>query len=145
MNLIVDTNIIISALITPEGTISRLLLQDLADSQLISPHFLFDEIISKYDKIQSITQLSDEDLKELFYLLIKHIDFIDNDLISFENQKKAFALVSDIDKKDLLFVALSIQTGFSLWSGDLKLVKGLKTRGFASVLETKEIVERINK
>jgi predicted nucleic acid-binding protein len=145
MNLIVDTNIIISALITPEGTISRLLLQDLADSQLISPHFLFDEIISKYDKIQSITQLSDEDLKELFYLLIKHIDFIDNDLISFENQKKAFTLVSDIDKKDLLFVALSIQTGFSLWSGDLKLVKGLKTRGFASVLETKEIVERINK
>jgi predicted nucleic acid-binding protein len=145
MNLIVDTNIIISALITPEGTISRLLLQDLADSQLISPHFLFDEIISKYDKIQSITRLSDEDLKELFYLLIKHIDFIDNDLISFENQKKAFTLVSDIDKKDLLFVALSIQTGFSLWSGDLKLVKGLKTRGFASVLETKEIVERINK
>jgi predicted nucleic acid-binding protein len=145
MNLVVDTNIIISALITPEGTISRLLLQDLADSQLISPHFLFDEIISKYDKIQSITRLSDEDLKELFYLLIKHIDFIDNDLISFENQKKAFALVSDIDKKDLLFVALSIQTGFSLWSGDLKLVKGLKTRGFASVLETKEIVERIKK
>jgi predicted nucleic acid-binding protein len=145
MNLVVDTNIIISALITPEGTISRLLLQDLADSQLISPHFLFDEIISKYDKIQSITQLSDEDLKELFYLLIKHIDFIDNDLISCENQKKAFTLVSDIDKKDLLFVALSIQTGFSLWSGDLKLVKGLKTRGFASVLETKEIVERINK
>jgi predicted nucleic acid-binding protein len=145
MNLVVDTNIIISALITPEGTISRLLLQDLADSQLISPHFLFDEIISKYDKIQSITRLSDEDLKELFYLLIKHIDFIDNDLISFENQKKAFTLVSDIDKKDLLFVALSIQTGFSLWSGDLKLVKGLKTRGFASVLETKEIVERINK
>jgi predicted nucleic acid-binding protein len=145
MNLVVDTNIIISALITPEGTISRLLLQDLADSQLISPHFLFDEIISKYDKIQSITRLSDEDLKELFYLLIKHIDFIDNDLISCENQKKAFTLVSDIDKKDLLFVALSIQTGFSLWSGDLKLVKGLKTRGFASVLETKEIVERIKK
>ena len=145
MNLVVDTNIVISALITPEGTISRLLFQDLAGSQLISPHFLFDEIISKYDKIQSITKLSDEDLKELFYLLIKNIDFIDNDLISNENQKKAFTLVSDIDKKDLLFVALSIQTGFSLWSGDLKLIKGLKARGFTSVLETKEIVERIKK
>ena len=145
MNLVVDTNIVISALITPKGTISRLLFQDLAGSQLISPHFLFDEIISKYDKIQKITILSDEDLKELFYLLIKHIDFIDNDLISNENQKKAFEIVEVIDKKDLLFVALSIQTGFSLWSGDLKLINGLKAKGFTSVLKTREIIERIKK
>jgi len=145
MNLVVDTNIVISALITPKGTISRLLFQDLAGSQLISPHFLFDEIISKYDKIQKITILSDEDLKELFYLLIKHIDFIDNDLISNENQKKAFEIVEVIDKKDLLFVALSIQTGFSLWSGDLKLINGLKAKGFTSVLKTSEIIERIKK
>ena len=145
MNLVVDTNIVISALITPKGTISRLLFQDLAGSQLISPHFLFDEIISKYDKIQKITRLSDEDLKELFYLLIKHIDFIDNDLISNENQKKAFEIVEVIDKKDLLFVALSIQTGFSLWSGDLKLINGLKAKGFTSVLKTSEIIERIKK
>jgi predicted nucleic acid-binding protein len=145
MNLVVDTNIVISALITPKGTISRLLFQDLAGSQLISPHFLFDEIISKYDKIQKITRLSDEDLKELFYLLIKHIDFIDNDLISNENQKKAFEIVEVIDKKDLLFVALSIQTGFSLWSGDLKLINGLKAKGFTSVLKTREIIERIKK
>jgi predicted nucleic acid-binding protein len=85
MNLVVDTNIIVSALITPKDTISRLLFQDLSDSQLIAPHFLFDEIINKYDKILELTKLSDADLKELFYMFIKHIDFIDNDLISLEN------------------------------------------------------------
>lgn len=141
MNLVVDTNIVISALITPHGTISKLLLQDLAGSKLVSPHFLFEEILNKYDKILKITKFTDEDFKELFYLLIKHIDFIDNDLISNENQKKAFEIVKDIDKKDLLFVALSIQTGYSLWSGDLKLINGLRSIGFNNIVETKEIVK----
>jgi predicted nucleic acid-binding protein len=143
MNLVVDTNILISALITPDGTISRLLLRDLKDSQLVSPHFLFDEIISKYEKILKLTKLTDEGLKELFYVLIKRIDFIDNDLISHENQIKAYEIVKSIDKKDLLFVALSIQTGFTLWSGDLKLVNGLKTIGFDNVLETRELIVRL--
>jgi predicted nucleic acid-binding protein len=143
MNLVVDTNIVISALITPDGTISRLLLRDLKDSQLVSPHFLFDEIISKYEKILKLTKLTDEGLKELFYVLIKRIDFIDNDLISYENQLKAYEIVKSIDKKDLLFVALSIQTGFTLWSGDLKLVNGLKTIGFDNVFETRELIDRL--
>jgi predicted nucleic acid-binding protein len=143
MNLVVDTNIVISALITPDGTISRLLLRDLKDSQLVSPHFLFDEIISKYEKILKLTKLTDEGLKELFYVLIKRIDFIDNDLISHENQLKAYEIVKSIDKKDLLFVALSIQTGFTLWSGDLKLVNGLKTIGFDNVFETRELIDRL--
>ncbi len=143
MNLVVDTNIVISALITPQGTISRLLFKDLSDAQLISPHFLFDEMVAKYEKIKKITGLGDENLKELFYLLVKHIDFIDNDLISNENQKHAYEIVKDIDKKDLLFVALSMQTGFTLWSGDLKLVNGLRSRGFNNVLLTKEIIDRL--
>lgn len=143
MNLVVDTNIVISALITPQGSISKLLFQDLLDSQLISPYFLFDEVIEKFEKIQKITGHTDEDLKELFYLLIKHIDFIENDLISNEYQKQAYSIVKEIDKKDLLFVALSIQTGFTLWSGDLKLLKGLRATGFTNVIETKQIIERL--
>jgi predicted nucleic acid-binding protein len=143
MNLVVDTNLVISALITPQGTISRLLLRDLADSLLVSPLFLFEEILSNYDKLRKLTKLSDDDFKELLYILIKHIDFIDNDLISNENQLKAYDLVKEIDKKDLLFVALSMQTGFTLWSGDLKLVKGLRVNGYNNVIETKDILDRL--
>ncbi len=143
MNLVVDTNIIISALITPRGTISKLLFQDLAGSQLISPYFLFEEIINNFEKILRLTKHLDEDLKELFYICIKHIDFIDNDLITIENQIKAYELVKNIDKKDLLFVARSIQTGFTLWSGDLKLVHGLRNIGFTNTIQTKEIIESL--
>ena len=81
---------------------------------------MFNEILDKYNKILKLTGFSDDQLKELIYLLLKRIDFIDDDLISIKNQKEAYELVKDIDKKDLLFIALSLQTGFTIWTGDLK-------------------------
>jgi predicted nucleic acid-binding protein len=52
-------------------------------------------------------------------------------------------LVKDIDKKDLLFVALSIQTGFMLWTGDKKLMEGLKKKGFDLTIGTKQLLKQI--
>ncbi len=51
MNLIVDTNIIISALMTPTGKTSRLLLKELDKSKLFAPHYLLLEIENHKDKI----------------------------------------------------------------------------------------------
>ena len=48
---------------------------------------MFEEILNKYDKIQGLTKLTDEQLKELIFLLLKRVDFIDNDLISEKNQQ----------------------------------------------------------
>lgn len=118
MNLVLDSNIVISGLITPNGTISKLIINNLAHSKLICPQFLFDELISKFDKIKKITNLNDDQLKELLFRFIKRIDFIENELIDIRFQKEAFELVKDIDKKDLLFIALSLKTGFKLWTGD---------------------------
>lgn len=55
MNLVLDSNIIISGLITPNRTISKLILRDLEKSKMICPDFLFEEIISKFDKIRKVT------------------------------------------------------------------------------------------
>lgn len=101
---------------------------------------MFDEILDKYDKIINITGLSDEQLKESIYLLLKRIDFIDDNLVSIKSQKEAYELVKDIDKKDLLFVALSIQTGFPIWTGDLKLYRGLTAKGFNKIITTNELI-----
>ena len=103
---------------------------------------MFEEILNKYDKIQSLTKLTDEQLKELIFLLLKRVDFIDNDLISEKNQQLAYDLVKDIDPNDLLFVALSIQTGFKIWTGDLKLHQGLKKKGFVNIISTRELIQK---
>jgi len=142
VNLIVDTNIAISSLITPRSNISKIIFRDLGNSALIAPSFMFEEILDKYKRIIKITGYSDEQLKELLYLLVKRIDFIENELIDFKHQKEAYGLVKEIDPKDLLFVALSLQTGQPIWTGDLKLYKGLRKRGFDNILTTNEIIQR---
>jgi predicted nucleic acid-binding protein len=143
MNLVLDSNIFISGLITPDGTISKLILRDLKDSSLVCPEFLLDEVISKLEKIKGITKLNDNQIDELVFRFIKRIDFIDNDLIGFKYQKQAYDMVKDIDKKDLLFIALSIQTGFKLWTGDKKLMEGLKKKGFDLTIDTKQLLQQI--
>lgn len=143
MNLVLDSNIFISGLITPGGTISKLILRDLKDSTLICPEFLLDEVISKLAKIKEITKLNDNQIDELVFRFIKRIDFIDNDLIEFKYQKQAYDMVKDIDKKDLLFIALSIQTGYKLWTGDKKLMEGLKKKGFDFTIDTKQLLQQI--
>lgn len=143
MNLVLDSNIFISGLITPNGTISKLILRDLKDSTLICPEFLLDEVLSKLEKIRGITKLNDNQIDELIFRFIKRIDFIDNDLIEFRYQKQAYDWVKDIDKKDLLFIALSIQTGFKLWTGDKKLMEGLKKKGFDLTIDTKQLLQQI--
>ncbi len=125
MELIVDTNIAISSLITPKNKISRLIFRELGSSKLISPSFMFEEILNKYQRIIKITDYTDDQLKELLYLLLKRIDFIENELIDFVNQKRAYDIVKNIDEKDLVFVALSLQTGYTIWTGDMKLRNGL--------------------
>ena len=144
MDLILDSNIVISGLITPNGTISKLILKDLKSSRLICPDFLFEEVISKFEKIKKITKLEDGQLKEMIFRFIKSIDFIDNDLIEFKYQKQAYNLVKDIDKKDLLFVALSLQTGYKLWTGDKKLLIGLSEKGFTKIINTRQLQKLID-
>ncbi|MBI9037604.1 MAG: PIN domain-containing protein [Bacteroidales bacterium] len=145
MNLIVDTNIIISGLITPKGTITDIIFNKLEQSNLVSPSFMFEELQNKFNKILKITGYSDKYLTELLFLICKRIEFIDDDLISFKNQGKAYQIVQDIDKKDLLFVALSLQTGYDIWTGDFKLINGLKQKGFLNILSTNDLIKRIER
>lgn len=144
MNLVLDTNIVISGLITPKGKISKLIFKDLSNSNLICPSFLFEEVRTKFEKIESITGLTNSQLNELIHRFYKNLELVEDDLIDFKFQKVAYHLVADIDKKDLLFVALSLQTGYPLWTGDKKLLKGLQKKGYKKVLSTDDLVKKLD-
>ena len=63
---------------------------------------------------------------------MRHIDFFDENSISDNALKGAWELVRDIDPKDMLFVALTLEVEGLLWTGDTKLRAGLKNKGFDS-------------
>jgi predicted nucleic acid-binding protein len=64
---------------------------------------------------------------------MRHIEFFDENSISTSALKAAWELVKDIDPKDMLFVALTIEIDGLLWTGDTKLRTGLMSKGFDSL------------
>lgn len=139
MKIVIDTNIVISSLIKSDGAIGQLLLRELNDFDKIACHYLYVELFDKKEKILKLSKLTDEEFLDLLYLLIKKIDFINEEQITQENWEKAYELTKGIDVKDISHVALTIHTKAKLWTGDKKLYNGLKINGFEDVINTTEI------
>lgn len=126
--VIVDTNIVFSALVNKNSKIANVLLR--SEQPLLMPKYGFVELFKYKEKICSVSKHSQDEVLELLYELIRHVDFFDENSISVEALQKAWALVKDVDAKDLLFVALTIETDGLLWTGDKQLRTGLAVRGF---------------
>jgi len=140
MKLVIDTNILISALINPKSKIANLILKESETLELFTPHYLFSEIIDKTDKILKITNYSNSDFRDLLQIFIKRISLIDEDVISTKVWEAAYELTSTVDENDVAFVALAIHLDAFLWTGDLKLYRGLMKKGFNQLKLTKEII-----
>jgi predicted nucleic acid-binding protein len=140
MKLVVDTNILMSAMLSPLGKVSDVFFHHLPDTQLLCPHFVIVELFDKKERIIQYSKLNEADISDLYYQLLKRITFINEDLISDEALQQAYQLVHDIDLKDLSFVALAIHTSSPLWTGDLKLLKKLSAKGFINCLTTGDIL-----
>ena len=145
MKFVVDTNILISTLMKPDGVVGGILLRDLREFEKLSCYYLYVEIFSKKEKILKISKLEEKDLLELLYLVIKQVNFINEAQISDENWQKAQDLTHDIDVKDISFVALTLETDAYLWTGDKILHEGLKAKGFEKVVSTAELLKMIKK
>lgn len=126
--IIVDTNIIFSALINKHSKISSLLLNP--SHPLVMPKYGFVELFKHKEKIAKVSKHTSDEIIELLYELIRRIDIFDEHVISTTALQTAWSLVNDIDPKDMLFVALTIELDGLLWTGDTKLRAGLNAKGF---------------
>jgi predicted nucleic acid-binding protein len=141
VTIIVDTNILFSACLTPSGRLFEILLNAKPSVQFISSHLAIDELSAHKQKLQSLSKLSRADLDALIEIVLKQIDFFDYRLVEPEHWKEADLLTKDVDGDDISFVALVLQTGGTLWTGDKKLANHLKTMQFKQVIDTTELYE----
>lgn len=144
MKIIIDSNIAISALISPAGTVADLLFNQLRDFQKLTCYFLYVEIFDKKDKILKASKLSEQELLEQLYLFIRRVEFINESQFSSEVWQQAKALTDDIDLKDSAFVALTLYTAGKLWTGDKPLYNGLRNKGFKDVVNTKDLINMLS-
>lgn len=145
MNVVVDTNIIFSAILSPKGKIHDLLLNSERDLAFFAPIFLVDELDQHHSKLLKISRYAEEEVKFLKRTLFQHITFIDPEIIKPESWVKGFEISSEVDEKDTPFVALAIDLEARLWTGDKKLIKGLKSIGAEWTLTTEELDQIRNK
>lgn len=139
MKIIVDTNIVFSAILNPNSQIGQILLFHNKTISLFSLPQLVEELLRYKDKIQSLKGISNSEFHEIKEYVLKRIQFLDDFLIPVEILKWAEKLVSEIDIDDTLFVALTEYLDGFLWTGDKKLIKGLKNKGWEKVISTDDL------
>ncbi len=133
MKLIIDANVLFSALIKDSLTIKLVLLGDLT---LYAPDFFILEFL-KYEKmILKKTKRSRENYVELLHSLNDVIQIIPEE--EFKGYLNEAEKISP-DEKDVSYMALALKMDIPLWSNDKKL----KEQNRVKVFDTKDIIELV--
>lgn len=135
MKVVVDTNIIFSALLKEENRYAHALIKNEAAHDFYAVYFTIVELYKHKEKIQKFSKLSEEDILEVLYELLKHIHIVNDDIISISSWKQAMQLTHDVDIKDVPNVALTIELNAQLWTNDNELKKGLRLKGFNEFID----------
>ncbi|MEM9324715.1 MAG: PIN domain-containing protein [Bacteroidota bacterium] len=141
MKVVVDTNIIFSALLNTSSSIAGFLLTT-TPFEFFAPSYLQTELSKHQEKLMKLHgSISIEEFVELRFLVTRKINFISEYQIEQEYWQKAHDLTAKVDNDDAAFVALALQLNASLWTGDKRLIHGIQSKGFTPVLTTEDMRE----
>ncbi len=114
MKLILDSNIIFSALIKNSRT-RDIILSDLFE--LYAPEYIFKEITKHKELLLKKSKLNGGDFEALLLLLQKHIHLVTKEKY-YEKMAIAEDILGNIDITDSPFLALALALNCSIWSND---------------------------
>lgn len=131
MDLVVDANILFSALIS-SGKTEELMFEP--SLHLFAPEFIFEEFNKYKNLIISKTGRSENEFNKFLTVLKKRIKTIPN-----EETDKFIVQAKDIcpDRNDVDYFALALKLNCALWSND----KELKKQKHIAVYSTSELLQ----
>lgn len=141
MKVVVDTNIVFSAILNTDSKIGDLIINSQSIFDFKSVMYLKEEIEKHQQKLISISNLSPIQIKESTEQIFSNITFISEEIIPFATWQSAARLVRDVDMDDIAFVALSEYEETRLWTGDKVLTAGLLAKGFRNCISTEEMID----
>jgi len=139
MRIVVDTNIVFSALINSSATIPDIIISPFSHFRFYTSEYLFEELEKHKVKLQKASKLTEKEIEWTIANLFKYINIISLGIIPQKIWLAEEDLTIDIDPDDISFVALSIFLDAYLWTGDKVLHRGLINKGFDRVLLTSEL------
>ena len=139
MKIVVNTNIVFSALLNSSSRIGKILIGSKGYLEFYSCEFLREELLKHNHKIKKMTGLSSTELEELQYLVTKNITFLHQRALPNKTLTDAEILLEKIDINDAPFVALAKHLKARLWTGDKILLNGLKNTKYIRTITTSEL------
>lgn len=127
--VVVDTNILFSALLSADGH-QRGVLLSTDDVRLYCCRFSIVELFKHKQRLVELSRLTEGEILQALSVILGRLTFHDELSLSRASVDEAARLCADVDPKDTPFVALTIELGGRLWTGDKALVRGLRTHGF---------------
>lgn len=137
MRLVIDTNIIISSLIS--NSVRRSILLN-SGYDFISPEYTYTEIMNHIDLIENNAKITSKELQYVMDILFSNIKiYPKKDYIEYYPEAKK--IMSDIDPDDAPFLALAMKAQVDgIWSED----KGFLKQDRVKIYTTKNLIELIN-
>ena len=134
MKVVVDTNIVFSALLKTKSQFREHLM--LATGiEFYTCRLLIVELFKHKEKLVKTSNLEEAIILSTLYDLLKTINLYNEDFISAPNWAQAYEFCHDIDLKDIPFIALSLELKGWLWTGDQTLISGLTAKGFERIYQ----------
>jgi len=139
MTLVIDTNIVFSTLLNPKSFIGEIIMNVQDDFTFVAPSLLMEEIERYTSKIELYSKLNAKEIQSVKTLVLNSIEFISEELISEDNWLSAYELTKNVDEYDTPFIALALELNARLWTGDKKLINGLKLKSNNIAISTDEL------
>lgn len=126
--VVVDTNVLFSALLKSDSIFSEQLLT--ADARFFICELAVIELFKHKNRIVQYSALPENEILQAYYLLLRRVSLYKEDLIRREIWKQAYTLCKGIDENDTPHVALTLELDGLLWTTDRRLIRGLENVGF---------------
>ncbi|MEK6900984.1 MAG: PIN domain-containing protein [Nanoarchaeota archaeon] len=134
MKIIIDSNILFSALIK-DSTTRKLILE--YDDFFLFPSFIFEEMENHKQELMQKSKMDSGDFERLLQLLLKKCFIVPQEVLT-TYREKALGIVQNIDPDDAVFIACAMAYPKSvIWSDDQKL----KEQNEVKIINTTEMME----
>lgn len=127
VTIVVDTNILFSALLRDSSPFVRLLFQDEYDFYICE--YVIVELFKHKERLVKLSKLSEDELLRLLYRLLKRLTVYPERHIQPRYVAEAQNLCASVDLNDTMHVALALAIDGRLWTGDRRLMSELRQQG----------------
>jgi predicted nucleic acid-binding protein len=133
MNLVIDANILLAALINPCGTTHKIIFDD--SISLFAPEFLFEEFLTYKELIVKKSGLKPQEIEQAARILKSRINIVPQK--HFEKERDKAKLFTP-DQDDVEYLGLALFLLCPLWSNN----KALKKQTFVKIISTREVIQK---